>query len=104
MGIRPTYVAIKQSIMLWSPIPTMFVDLLLSKHNHNGAAVQRFLLVLGPAIDARKLRSAAPVCSLLKCVGCLYLDRSIAATTEFTFPFPEGTLFPLARRNKNIQD
>ena len=30
----------------------MFVDLLLSKYNHNDAAAQRFLLVLGAAFDA----------------------------------------------------
>ena len=28
------------------------VDLLLSKHNHNGAAARRFLLVLGAPFDA----------------------------------------------------
>ena len=33
---------------------TMFVDLLLLKHNHNSAAARRFLLVLGAAFDARK--------------------------------------------------
>ena len=36
----------------------MFVDLLLSKHNHNSAAVGRFLLVLGAAFEERKLRTA----------------------------------------------
>ena len=36
----------------------MIVDLLLSKHNHNGAAAQRYLLVLGAAFDARKLCTA----------------------------------------------
>ena len=44
---------------------TMFVDLLLLKHNHNSAAARRFLLVLGAAFDARKLRTTAPVCSRL---------------------------------------
>ena len=34
----------------------MLVDLLLSKHYHNGAAARRFLLVLGAAFDACKLR------------------------------------------------
>ena len=34
----------------------MFVDLLLSKNNHNGAAARRFLLVLGATFDERKLR------------------------------------------------
>ena len=38
---------------------TDFVDLLLSKHKHNGAAVRRFLLVLGAPFDTRQLRGAA---------------------------------------------
>ena len=46
---------------------TMFVDLLLSKHNHNGAAARCFLLVLGVAFDAWKLRTATlAVCGWLK--------------------------------------
>ena len=32
------------------------VDLLHSKHKHNGAAAHRFLLVLGAPLDARQLR------------------------------------------------
>ena len=36
----------------------MFVDLLLSKHNHNGAAARGFLLMLGAPFDACKLRTA----------------------------------------------
>ena len=39
----------------------MFVDLLLSKHTHNGAAAHRFLLVLGAPFDLRQLRGAAGV-------------------------------------------
>ena len=37
----------------------MFVDLLLSKHKHNGAAAQRFLLMLGAPFDARQLCTTA---------------------------------------------
>ena len=37
----------------------MFVDLLLSKHNHNGPAARRFLLVLGAELNERKMCTAA---------------------------------------------
>ena len=41
----------------------VFVDLLLSKYNHNGAAAaRRFLLVLGTATDACKICTAVLWC------------------------------------------
>ena len=45
----------------------MFVDLLLSKHKHNGAAARRFLLVLLRRLTRVSLCCAAqPVCAGLK--------------------------------------
>ena len=50
---------------------TRFVDLLLSKHCHNGAAAQRFLLVLGAAFDVCKLRTASGVAGLMLVITSL---------------------------------
>ena len=56
MGIRAIYAVIKQR---YDRLYRLFVDLLLSKHTHNGAAARRVLLVLGAPFDARRVRCAS---------------------------------------------
>ena len=43
----------------------MFVDLLLLKHKHNGAAVRRFQMVLGAPFDAPTARRSQCVAGLM---------------------------------------
>ena len=58
----------------------MFVDLLLSKHKHNGAAVRRVLMVLGVPFDACQLLGAM---RRSQCAGALSHHGDTATLKEF---------------------
>ena len=54
-----------------------FVDLLLSKHKHNGTAARRFLLVLGAPFDVQRVRCVGAF--IRNNVNC-YVNRNIFKT------------------------
>ena len=73
----------------------MFVDLLISKHNHNCAAVQRFLLVLGAPGDACQLRGAVGVC---------WPSRKLSdAAKMFSLSFSVGNDITSATRKASVR-